>query len=321
MIAPPIIPYADVVKGTLPMVPIKSTLKSTSDSAEQKSPVPEDTMSGPMLDQHHQGDSGTEKATKNKNVPVEESMYFETINEQDLPVLTELSGITSNQGVEDTSIMETVLITESRDITKISDDSEAIQFPNSSASVIATISVENKATMNPSVNIERAVESNAGLTNTSISTQLTIEEIPKVHDIDDYELSKSACNQNREASIQVETTSGLSTPERSSDPSLVEQFVAVIVSEVTNSNISEGLTHETQHSNENIHVQSILSSELATTEISSNTHLSTPERSSDPSLEERFTRNYILIDRKYPNLQASLYSTPNRPPGPLLEEI
>ena len=100
----------------------------------------------------------------------------------------------------------------------------------------------DKVNTNPSLGVERTVDINSNIVNILISTQLTIEN------------------------TQVEATSELSTPERSSDPSLEEQFVDVI--------ISKGPAYE---------------SESAATKINFNTELSTPERSSDPLLEEQFS--------------------------------
>ena len=55
-------------------------------------------------------------------------MDFGTINENDLPILTEVTGITSSQGVENLSIMEMVVSTKSRYITKMNKEDEAIRL-------------------------------------------------------------------------------------------------------------------------------------------------------------------------------------------------
>ena len=99
------------------------------------SPVPEDTISNLMLD-NSQRDSTTGKVINNKNQSsAEESMDFEAICEQDLPVLTEMSeAITFTQGVENITMMDTALTTRTWEITKGNIDNNTTPVLNRSES-------------------------------------------------------------------------------------------------------------------------------------------------------------------------------------------
>ena len=150
---------------------LKVKIRSKSKVVIQRralSPVPEDTGHS-SVSEHQQSNIGLVVAACNQNLQLEESMDFETIDEQNLSVLTEGSAITFSQEVENP-----VISTELQDLSISQEDSEATQSIIINTSAVSTLSsaeqtiVEDKAIPVPTfINVEVLGEQTTSETNLS----------------------------------------------------------------------------------------------------------------------------------------------------------